>query len=84
MFWVSNNFHAYHETWNMNTQILNLKLFRKRQLRDHDDVDDDDNNDNNNGYDHSVAEKHDNYIDDNDEDDDNNMMTESSCWVWLT
>ena len=35
-----------HET--TNTQILNLKLFRKRQPTDHDDVDDDDNDDNNN------------------------------------
>ena len=77
----------------MNTQILNLKLFRKRQLSDHDDVDDDDND---NGYDdrelllswadltcnqfdYSVAKNHDNNVDDNDEDDDNNMMTESSC-----
>ena len=38
-----------HET--TNTQILNLKLLRKRKPSDHDDVGDDDNNDNNNGYD---------------------------------
>jgi len=67
-----------HET--TNTQILNLKLFRKRQPSDHNDVDDDDDDYNDkNTMNYSVAKNRDNYIDDNDEDDDNNMMTESSC-----
>ena len=51
MFWDSSNFQANHETWNMNTEILNFKFFRKKQPSDHDDVGGDDNDDNNNGYD---------------------------------